>query len=142
MATSQNVIKNFMYVLDGTESSSTAALDEAVKSVSNFSSWSELTRTMINDCQSYNGDYDAFLRNECDIILENIDTGAITGSDAGGGEIKTAESIVPESGSITYPSSNTFTIQGLTVKVPELSTLTDSQKFIVGALILGGLIHR
>ena len=134
MATPQNVIKNFMYVLDGTESSSTAALDEAVKSVSNFSNWSELTRTMINDCQAYNGDYDSFLRNECDIILENIDTGAITGSDAGGGSIKTAESVVPESGAITYPSSNTFTIQGLTIKVPELSTLSDSQKFIVGAL--------
>ena len=134
MATSQEVIKNFMYVLDGTESSSTTALDEAVKSVSNFKSWSELTSTMIKDCQAYNGDYDAFLRNECNIILDNTDTGAITGSDAGGASTKTAESVVPESGAITYPSSNTFTIQGLTVNVPELSTLSDSQKFIVGAL--------
>ena len=134
MATAQEVIKNFMYVLDNTESSSTTALNEAVKSVSNFSSWSELTSTMINDCQAYNGDYDAFLRNECNIILDNTDTGAITGSDAGGASTKTAESVVPESGSITYPSSNIFTIQGLTVNVPELSTLSDSQKFIVGAL--------
>ena len=134
MASAQNVIKNFMYVLDGTESKSTTALDEAVKSVSNFSSWSELTNTMVEDCAAYKGDYDAFLRNECNIILDNEDTGAIIGSDAGGGSTKTAESIVPESGSITYPSSNVFTIQGLNVTVPELSTLTDSQKFIVGAL--------
>ena len=134
MASAQNVIKNFMYVLDGTESSSTAALDEAVKSVSNFSSWSELINTMVKDCAAYNGDYDAFLKNQCNIILDNEDTGAIVGSDAGGGSTKTAESVVPESGSITYPSSNTFTIQGLNVTVPELSTLTDSQKFIVGAL--------
>ena len=134
MAETQTVIKNFMGTLDNTTLRGTAALDAAVQSVSNFSSWSELTKTMVKDCKAYNGDYTGFLKDMCDIVLDNDDTGAITGSDAGGGSTKTAESVITEIGSITYPSSNTFTIQGLTVTVPELSTLTESQKFIVGGL--------
>lgn len=134
MATAQNVIKDFTRILDSTSSKGTAALDEAVKGVSNFKSWSELTQTMVKDCKAYNGDYTGFLKDMCGIVLDNEDTGAITGSDAGTGTVKSAESIVPETGNITYPSSNVFTIQGLKVTVPELSTLTDSQKFIVGAL--------
>ena len=134
MAGAQTVIKNFMNKLDGTTSKGTTALDEAVKSVSNFSSWSELTKTMVSDCKAYNGNYTGFLKDMCDIVLDNEDTGAITGSDAGGDSTKTAESVVPESGTINYPSSNTFTIQGLTVTVPALNSLTDSQKFIVGGL--------
>ncbi len=134
MATAQNVIKDFTRILDSTSSKGTAALDAAVKGVSKFSSWSELTQTMVKDCKAYNGDYTRFLKDMCGIILDNDDTGAITGSDAGTSTVKTADSVVPETGDITYPSSNEFTIQGLKVTVPELSTLTDSQKFIVGAL--------
>ncbi|MBR5913274.1 MAG: calcium-binding protein [Selenomonadaceae bacterium] len=134
MAEAQTVIKNFMSQLDKTSSSGTTALDEAVKSVSNFSSWSELTTVMVRDCKAYNGNYEGFLKDMCDIVLDNDDTGAITGSDAGGNSTKTAESVIPEYGSIQYPSSNTFTIQGLKVTVPELDSLNDSQKFIVGAL--------
>lgn len=134
MSTAQEVIKNFMKSLDNTTSSGTAALDEAVKSVSKFSSWSELTKTMIKDCQAYNGDYANFLKVACNIVLDNEDTGAISGSDAGTSTTKSAESVVPESGSITYPTTNTFTIQGLTVTVPKLDTLSDDEKFIVGAL--------
>ena len=134
MATAQGVIKDFMKFLDNTSLSGTSALDAAVSSVSKFSSWSDLTKTMVNDCKAYNGDYEAFLKDMCNIILDNEDTGAISGSDAGTGTAKGAESIVPESGSINYPSSNVFTIQGLTVTVPELATLSDSEKFIVGAL--------
>lgn len=134
MATAQGVIKDFMKFLDNTSLSGTSALDAAVSSVSKFSSWSELTKTMINDCKAYNGDYEAFLNDTCNIILDNVDTGAITGSDAGTSVTKSAESIISESGSVTYPSSNVFTVQGLTVTVPELDTLSDSEKFIVGAL--------
>ena len=133
MATPQTVIKNFMNSLDNTTLSGGSALSAAVSSVSNFGSWSELTKTMVNDCQKYDGDYKAFLKDACDIVLDNEDTGAITGSDAGGTE-KTAESVVLEEGTLRYPDSNVFTIQGLEVTVPKLSTLSDSQKFIVGAL--------
>ena len=134
MAGAQNVIKSLMSKLDSTSSSGVTALDEAVQAVSNFKSWSEVKNTLVSDCKAYNGNYSGFLKDMCDIVLDNSDTGAISGSDAGGGSTKTAESIVPESGSVTYPTSNTFSIRGLTVTVPELSTLSNSQKFIVGAL--------
>ena len=134
MAGAQTVIKNFMNRLDNTSAKETAALDEAVRSVSNFSSWSELTKTMVKDCKAYNGNYTGFLKDMCDIVLDNDDTGAISGSDAGGGSTKTAESVITESGSISYPPSNSFTVQGLTVTVPDLNSLTESQKFIIGGL--------
>ena len=130
----QSVIKNFMSVLDSTSKQGTAALDEAVASVSKFTSWSQLVETMAADCTAYGTDGDGFLKDMCDIVLDNSDTGAISGSDAGGSVTKTAESIVPESGDWTYPSSTSFKIQGLTVNVPEQSTLTDSARWIVGAL--------
>ena len=114
----QTVIKNFMSVLDSTSNQGTAALDEAVAKVSNFKSWSELVSTMAADCTAYGSDGDGFLKDCCDIILDNTDTGAITGLDAGGGSTKTAESIVPENGSWSYPTSTSFKIQGLTVNVP------------------------
>lgn len=134
MATAQQVIKNFMGALDTTTLKSTAALDAAVKSVSNFSSWSELTNTLVKDCKAYGDDYQNFLKNACGIILNNDDTGAISGSDAGGSTAKTAASIVPETGAWKYPASNSFTIEGLTVTMPAKNKLDDSQKFIVGAL--------
>ena len=134
MATPQEVILDFMSSLDSTTYRSTAALDQAVKAVSNYSSWSEAISTMVKDCRAYNGDYERFLSEMCDIVLDNDDTGAITGSDAGTTDTKTAESVVPESGEWTYPSDTTFTIQGLTVTVPEQSSLTSAAQYIVGAL--------
>ena len=130
----QTVIKNFMSVLDSTSNQGTAALDEAVAKVSNFKSWSELVNTMAADCTAYGSDGDGFLKDCCDIILDNTDTGAITGLDAGGGSTKTAESIVPENGSWSYPTSTSFKIQGLTVNVPEQDNLSESAQWIVGAL--------
>lgn len=129
----QTVIKAFMNTLDNTTLSGTAALDAAVASCSQFKSWSELIETMAYDCAASSSG-DTFLQNCCGIILGNDDTGAITGSDAGGGMIKTAESVVPESGAWNYPDSSTFTINGLTVNVPEQSKLSTSAQWIVGAL--------
>ena len=134
MATAQSVIKEFFSQLDSTNFNGIAALDDAVKAVSNFSSWDQVKTTMVADCKSYNGDGAAFLSEMCDIILDNSDTGAISGSDAGGGSTKTAESIVPESGSWSYPTSTSFTVNGLTVTVPEKSSLSTSEQYIVGGL--------
>ena len=134
MASALSTIKKFMKSLNKTTKSGTVALSEAVKSVSNFSSWAELVNTMVEDCKSYAGNATAFLKNMCGINLSNSDTGAITGSDAGGGSTKTATSIVPESGSRKYPSKTTFTIQGLTVTVPKKSTLDSSERYIVSGL--------
>ena len=130
----QSVIRNFMSYLDSTTSSGTAALDGAVASVSNFKSWSELINTMSNDCAAYAGDGNGFLQEMCGIILNNSDTGAITGSDAGGGSAKTAESVVPESGEWTYPDSSSFTVNGLTVNINDFDNLDASERWIVGAL--------
>ena len=130
----QSVIKNFMSSLDTTTKSGTAALDEAVASVSKFSSWSELINTMVSDCAAYAGDGDGFLRDKCGIILGNTDTGAITGSDAGGSSTKTADSVVPESGDWTYPAASSFTVSGLTVNINNFDNLSQSEQWIVGAL--------
>ena len=134
MSTAQSVIRSFMNYLDGTTAKGTTALDAAVASVSNFNSWSKLTSTMVSDCAAYNGDWENFLKDMCGIVLDNDDTGAILGSDAGGGSTKNAEDIVPEYGNLTYPDGTSFTTHGLTVNIPEVSTLSDSRKFIVGAL--------
>lgn len=130
----QSVIRNFMSYLDSTALSGTAALDGAVSSVSNFKSWSELINTMSNDCAAYAGDGNGFLQEMCDIILNNSDTGAITGSDAGSGSTKTAESVVPESGEWTYPAASSFTVNGLTVNINNFDNLDASERWIVGAL--------
>ena len=134
LATAQNVIKNLMNELNNTSASGTDALDAAVKSVSKFESWAQLKTAMVSDREAYGSDWEGFLKDCCGIILDNEDTGAISGSDAGGGSTKTAESIVPENGSWSYPSETSFTTHGLTVKVPEESKLNDKEKFIVGAL--------
>lgn len=130
----QTVIRNFMSTLDATTLSGTAALDQAVASVSNFKSWAELINTMASDCATYAGNGNGFLQDKCGIILNNSDTGAITGSDAGGSVTKTAESVVPESGDWTYPPASSFTINGLTVNINNFDNLGASEQWIVGAL--------
>ena len=130
----QDVIKNFMAVLDNTTNQGVPALDEAVAAVSNFQTWTQMVKTMAADCAAYGTNGAGFLADMCGIVLGNDDTGAITGSDAGGGTTKTAESIVPESGSWTYPSSGTFTINGLTVNVENFDNLSASEQWIVGAM--------
>lgn len=134
MASPISKIKSFFVELDGTSKSGSAALDQAVQYMSNYTSWQSVIDTMVKDCAAYDGHYNAFLKDQCGIIIDNDDTGAITGSDAGGSQIKTAESIVPESGDWTYPDSDTVVINGLTVKFPKKSSLTEAQQWIVGAL--------
>lgn len=95
MSQQQNVIRKFMHSLDETKQQGTAALDEAVRACSQFSSYQDLVNHFISDAEQA-GNYQSFLRNSCGIILDNKDTGAITGADAGGSVVKTAESIVPE----------------------------------------------
>ncbi len=130
--TPQEVIKTFMNSLDNSSLSASAALNEAIRSCSNFTSMNDAINHFISDAQKVKGK--KFLRDYCDIDLDNDDTGAITGSEAGGSVIKTAESVVPESGSLAYPSGTSFTKRGLTVIIPEKSTLSKAQKNIVRGL--------
>ena len=115
--TAQQVIKNFMGALDTTSYSGIAALNQAVSVASNgyFTNAQAAINQMVSDCQ--NNDSNTFLQDYCGIILNNSDTGAITGSDAGGSATKTATSIVPESGSLNSFTGSSFTTNGLTVQL-------------------------
>lgn len=135
MASQISKIKRLVSTLDETSLIGTKALDAAVQSMSKFSSWQSVIDTIVKDCAAYNGHYEDFLKDQCGIVLDNRDLGAITGSDAGGSKIKTAESIVGESGDWKYPANETSsTINGLTVNYPRKSTLSDAEQWIVGAL--------
>ena len=136
-----------MSALNTTNLSGESALDEAVQACSDFSSIQDAINQMVADCKSVNNS-NTFLKNYCGIILDNDDTGAITGSDAGGDTVKTAESIVEESGSLSTYTNNSFTADGLTFQLTTLnsgdydghytnldySSLTTAQKFIWNAL--------
>ncbi len=116
MATQQDVIKIFMAALDATTLKSTSALNAALKACSDFESLQDFKDKIVSDCAAAN-DSTTFLRDYCGIVLGNADTGAITGSDAQGGTVKTAKSVVPESGDPVNFTGNTFTVDGLTVKL-------------------------
>ena len=107
MATQQEVIKVFMASLDKTSKKGTSALDEAIQASSTFSGVQAVINKMKSDIAKA-GDATKFLKDYCGIDLTNTDTGAITGSDAGGSKVKTAASVVPESGSLKNFTGNSF----------------------------------
>ncbi len=143
MATPQEVIKSFMHSLDNTQLKGADAVNEAIKNCSGgrFSDMQQLIDNFISDVSSNGGDYygdtqtDSFLRDYCGIILNNDDTGAITGSDAGGAKTKSADIIVIESGEVqSYPDGGSSTINGLTFHWPDRSTLDSDEQAIVDRL--------
>ena len=113
----QEVIKNFMNALDKTKLKGSPAVDEAVKKSSKFDSMRQVIENMIADCKKINNP-DHFLRDYCSIILDNADTGAITGWDAGTKFVKTAETIVSEEGTVQNFNGNFFEVNGLKIYVP------------------------
>ena len=131
MATAQEVIRKFVGALGQTGSRGRQALDEAVRASTGFSSWQAVIDAMVSDASAYGS---RFLSERCGIRLDNSDTGAISGADAGSGIVKTAESVVPEDGAFLFPSGGTATIQGLNVRCPDWNTLSYKQQLIVGAL--------
>lgn len=140
MATQKGVIKAFMKALDvhtlkrsnfSTDKAfSTKLLDTAIKACSNFGGVQKIIDQMLAD-QKKAGNANTFLKKYCGINLDNTDTGAITGSDAGGSTTKTAKSIVPESGALDEKfDKNSFTVNGLTVKLgQDKGTATVSRSF-------------
>ena len=128
MATQQEVIKQFMKALDvhtfkrSSFSSDTALatkiLDTAIKKCSGFSSAQAVINQMLADCESYNAadsknGWENFLLEKCGINLDNRDTGAITGADAGGSKVKTATSVVPNKTFDTSFEGTSFTKRGV-----------------------------
>ncbi|MBR1580544.1 MAG: hypothetical protein IJ668_08620, partial [Selenomonadaceae bacterium] len=142
-----SVIKRFMASLDQTELSGRAALDEAVRASSDFTSYAQLVEQFRADIESCDGNWDKFLQQYCGIKLYNKDTGAITGSDAGGSTVKTNATIVDlgeYSEDDPYPEGSEFTVDGLTIYgIPDRDELTDDQQVIVKNLynhwLKGGL---
>lgn len=140
--TQQDVIKAFMHSLDNANISSADkmqdALDEAVKYASGgkFTSYKNLIESFVSDCKSRSTD--TFLKECCSIYLNNDDTGAITGWDAGGIVTKTAESVVEEVGTLK-PYKTSFRLlhspSGLTLVWNEKDNknVTESQKKIAQA---------
>ena len=123
-----DIIKKFMYYLDNTIYSGNTAINKAINYATGgyFKNFSAAINQMIDDCKSA-GNADTFLKKYCGIIIGNSDTGAITGSDAGGSKIKTAESIVPESGSLdtSFIATSFQTDNGLTFLLSKTSLSSD-----------------
>ena len=129
--TPQDVIKNFMSALDKTSLKGVAAVDEAIRASSKFNGVEDVITKMVSDCAKVN-DADAFLRDYCNIILDNADTGAITGWDAGTSITKTAESVVDEKGTVQTFNGSSFMVNGLTINIP--AGLNNVQQNIVNGL--------
>ena len=158
--TQQNVIKKFMMSLDDTvKTPALTALNTAVNYASNgyFPTWDALIDSFVSDVKNHGGrsdnglgyiteeekdivesSTDEFLTTYCGIDLKNDDTGAITGTDAGGSVVpKTASSIVPENGYLTdaqYPLLDAMTIGNLTIQWPDKSELSAAEQQIVAGL--------
>lgn len=132
--TQQEVIYNFMQSLDNTELSGRAALDEAIQASSNFQNFEEFKRKFFDDLDAAKN-WQTFLVEKCGIILDNDDTGAISGSDAGGSTSKGAADILPSEGDAIYPEGSSFTVNGLTIYgIPPKENLTDDQQIVVQGL--------
>ena len=117
MSTPIGIIKNFVEVLTTTSKTGTDAADEALKAVG---AKSYKTFTSAFKSAQKGKSNKVFLEEVCGVRIKNDDTGAITGSDAGGKTTKTAESIVPEKATakeLTAAQYKSFKRNGLTVNV-------------------------
>ena len=142
MATELKVIQNFMKVLTGSKGDSskhaTKSLDDAVYYASNgrFTSLQDAIDTFADGVAYANqlslNQKKRWLAENCGIIMDNEDTGALTGQDAGG-TLKTSKSVVNENGNSyygSYPSSSTV-IGGVEFEWPDASSLSSRQQQII-----------
>ena len=130
----QDVIKKFMLALDRTSARGEVAVDEAVKACSNFNGVTQLICRLVGDANSARSARE-FLIEKCGIDLDNDDTGAITGWDAGGSVVKTKKTIVNETSELENFVGNSFVVDGLTVKLnDDFRALTPTQQQIVRGL--------
>ena len=130
----QDVIKKFMAALDTTTARGAAAVDDAVRACSTFNGADDLINKLVCDAQQ-SKDARTFLADKCGIDLDNDDTGAITGWDAGGSVIKTASTVVDERTAEENFAGNSFVVEGLTVKLnADFNSLPANQQKIVRGL--------
>ena len=129
----QQVIKNFVHSMANTKLDSRLKLDEAIKACSGFNSLQEVIDKMVADCRKVN-DAETFLRDYCGIFTGNNDAGAITGWNVGGLTMKAHNDLMPEKSSAGYPNSTIISSQGLTLTLPEKSSLTAQEKLVIQGL--------
>ena len=124
--TQQEAIKIFMSVLNThgysvisssdettNHTVSKQMLDEAIRTCSGYDGIEDAISKFISACTNATGDtVNAKLLEVCGIDLDNDDTGAITGYDAGGSAVKTSQSVVQEKAN-KYTAS-TSTAQNIT----------------------------
>ena len=112
MATAVETMTQFMDVLkrysNDTTTSGITILDNAVREVSRFNSLQEAIDSFVNDVTDTSNGANVYerLNNTCGIIVGKdedftADTGAVSGYNAGGTEVKDAQSIVPEIGTMS-----------------------------------------
>ena len=121
----REVIIKFMSALDHTTKIGFQSMNEAVVACSGgrFASLEALVEEFKNACMTQSGstpeEMKAFLMEYCGVNLDDIDTGSIVGSNAGGRTDKTAESIVAEPDGMT-PDDLTYSYDDFTViKAPD-----------------------
>ncbi len=117
MSTPVGIIKKFVNTLMTTSKQGTEAADAAFKAVG-ATSYSML-ESKFQSAQS-GLSYQDFLEQVCGVRINNTDTGAITGADAGGSVTNTNESVVPETAkavNLTNAQYKSFTKNGLKVNV-------------------------
>ncbi|MBE8951656.1 MAG: hypothetical protein SR1Q7_00745 [Quinella sp. 1Q7] len=147
--TQQDALKKFMSSLDSSmielektnsQTDIVALLNKAVKVASGdkYSTIAKAVEAMAKECKNATSAND-FLLNYCGINLSNDDTGAISGSDAGG-TLKTAKSIIPESGTkysldssryIAYNVWHDNKFSGLTVNHADVGNMTNDKQHIL-----------
>ena len=140
MSTPVGIIKNFVEALTNTSKTGTAAVDEAFKAIGAKSY--KTFKSKFSSAYDKASSAKDFLEKNCGVRITNTDTGAITGSDAGGSTTKTAESIVPEDStakSLTSAEYKSFTKNGLKVNITydtyeDDSSFKKKQRYIASAL--------
>ena len=139
METAQKTILEYMDSLRNSKGISVEerleALDAAVADCSSFVDADEWIASFVADCYQASGNGTSareWLQKACDIILDNADTGAISGSDAGTDTTKDAIWVVPENTTkFIAPTTSSTVIDGLTVYWPETTTV-DEQLMVAG----------
>ena len=132
MATQVDVIKSLVQSLISEGKVGTTG-DAALTSFLNtygLSNYAAL-KTKFVDAMSCYSSVQTFLENVCGVRVNNTDTGAITGSDAGGSTTKTSDSIIPEGTAaveLTEDEYNSFTKNGLTVNVTYSDSLSGAAR--------------
>ncbi|MBR1580950.1 MAG: hypothetical protein IJ668_10765 [Selenomonadaceae bacterium] len=130
----RDVIRNYVQFAANSNLDGSSLVDAAIRASSHFNSLQDVINHMVSDCRTAN-DADTFLRDYCGIIYDNDDGGAVIGWDNGGLTSMNYSALMPASGDASYPSGDSFTIDGLTINnLPNQSTLSDIERWVIRGL--------